>query len=100
MTVTIYHNPDCGTSRNTLGLIRNAGIEPQVIEYLRTPPDRATLLSLIAAMGAQNPAALDRAHTVTYLKDAILQRLTGVRVTDASDTSLPFLDTRTVLTVL
>lgn len=50
---------------------------------------------LIAAMAAQNPAALDRAHTVTYLKDAILQRLTGVRVTDASDTSLPFLDTRT-----
>ena len=49
--VTIYHNPACGTSRNTLGLIRNAGIEPQVVEYLRTPPDRATLLSLIAAMG-------------------------------------------------
>ena len=49
--VTIYHNPACGTSRNTLGLIRNDGIEPQVIEYLRTPPDRATLLSLIAAMG-------------------------------------------------
>jgi arsenate reductase len=48
--VTIYHNPSCGTSRNTLGLIRNAGIEPQIIEYLRTPPDRATLLSLIAAM--------------------------------------------------
>ncbi|WP_296282451.1 arsenate reductase (glutaredoxin) [Pseudoxanthomonas sp.] len=49
--VTIYHNPACGTSRNTLGLIRNAGIEPQVIEYLKTPPDRATLVSLIAAMG-------------------------------------------------
>jgi arsenate reductase len=48
--VTIYHNPACGTSRNTLGLIRNAGIEPRVIEYLKTPPDRATLLSLIAAM--------------------------------------------------
>ena len=49
--VTIYHNPACGTSRNTLGLIRNAGIEPRVIEYLKTPPDRATLVSLIAAMG-------------------------------------------------
>jgi arsenate reductase (glutaredoxin) len=49
--VTIYHNPACGSSRNTLGLIRNAGIEPNVIEYLQTPPDRATLLSLIAAMG-------------------------------------------------
>ncbi len=49
--VTIYHNPACGTSRNTLGLIRNAGIEPTIIAYLETPPDRATLLSLIAAMG-------------------------------------------------
>ena len=48
--VTIYHNPACGTSRNTLGLIRNAGIEPRVIEYLETPPDRTTLLALIQAM--------------------------------------------------
>lgn len=48
--VTIYHNPACGTSRNTLGLIRNAGIEPHVIEYLKAPPDRATLQGLIAAM--------------------------------------------------
>jgi len=44
--VTIYHNPACGTSRNTLALIRNAGIEPRVIEYLKEPPDRATLRSL------------------------------------------------------
>jgi len=51
MTVTIYHNPDCGTSRNTLALIRNAGIEPVVIEYLKTPPDRATLVDLIAKAG-------------------------------------------------
>jgi arsenate reductase len=51
VSVTIYHNPACGTSRNTLGLIRNAGIEPTVIEYLKTPPDRATLKSLIARMG-------------------------------------------------
>jgi arsenate reductase (glutaredoxin) len=49
--VTIYHNPACGTSRNTLALIRNAGIEPTIIEYLKTPPDRATLESLIAGMG-------------------------------------------------
>lgn len=49
--VTIYHNPACGTSRNTLALIRNAGVEPTVIEYLKTPPDRATLESLIARMG-------------------------------------------------
>lgn len=48
--VTIYHNPACGTSRNTLALIRNAGIEPTVIEYLKTPPDRATLLALIARL--------------------------------------------------
>ena len=51
MSVTIYHNPACGTSRNTLALIRNAGIEPTVIEYLKTPPDRATLAALIAKMG-------------------------------------------------
>ncbi len=48
--VTIYHNPGCGTSRNTLALIRNAGIEPTVIEYLKTPPDRATLQSLLEQM--------------------------------------------------
>jgi len=48
--VTIYHNPACGTSRNTLALIRNAGVEPTVIEYLETPPDRATLQSLLEQM--------------------------------------------------
>jgi arsenate reductase (glutaredoxin) len=48
--VTIYHNPDCGTSRNTLALIRNAGVEPIVIEYLKTPPDKATLKSLLKQM--------------------------------------------------
>lgn len=50
-SVTIYHNPKCGTSRNTLGLIRNAGIEPTVIEYLKTPPARAELTALLARMG-------------------------------------------------
>ena len=49
--ITIYHNPTCGTSRNTLAMIRNSGAEPEVIEYLKTPPDRATLLALIAATG-------------------------------------------------
>lgn len=49
--VTIYHNPACGTSRNTLGLIRNAGIEPAIVEYLKTPPSREELKSLIARMG-------------------------------------------------
>ncbi|MDR3497257.1 MAG: arsenate reductase (glutaredoxin) [Ancalomicrobiaceae bacterium] len=51
MDIVIYHNPDCGTSRNTLALIRYAGIEPHVIEYLKTPPSRALLASLIARMG-------------------------------------------------
>jgi arsenate reductase (glutaredoxin) len=51
MDVIIYHNPDCGTSRNTLGLIRNAGIEPHVIEYLKTPPSRTLLKQLIERMG-------------------------------------------------
>jgi arsenate reductase (glutaredoxin) len=51
MDVIIYHNPECGTSRNTLGLIRNAGIEPHVVEYLKTPPSRALLKSLIERMG-------------------------------------------------
>lgn len=51
MTVTIYHNPKCGTSRNVLGLIRNAGIEPVVIEYVKTPPTRDELVDLIARMG-------------------------------------------------
>jgi arsenate reductase len=49
--VTIYYNPDCGTSRNTLGLIRNAGIEPRIIEYLKTPPSRDVLKDLIAKSG-------------------------------------------------
>ncbi|WP_322047627.1 arsenate reductase (glutaredoxin) [Paraburkholderia sp. J67] len=49
--VTIYHNPDCGTSRNTLALIRNAGIEPTIIEYLKQPPSRETLLDLIGRSG-------------------------------------------------
>jgi arsenate reductase len=51
VTVTIYHNPTCGTSRNVLGLIRDSGEEPVVIEYLKTPPARAELVSLIGRMG-------------------------------------------------
>ena len=51
MDVVIYHNPDCGTSRNTLAMIRNAGIEPHVIEYLKSPPARAMLEQLIERMG-------------------------------------------------
>jgi len=51
MTVTIYHNPACGTSRNTLAMIRQSGEEPVIIEYLKNPPDRARLIELIAALG-------------------------------------------------
>ncbi len=50
MTITIYHNPACGTSRNTLAMIRQSGVEPQVIEYLKTPPARTQLVALIKAM--------------------------------------------------
>lgn len=52
MDVVIYHNPDCGTSRNTLALIQNAGVEPHVIEYLKTPPSRTMLKQLITRMGS------------------------------------------------
>ncbi len=51
MTATIYHNPACGTSRNVLGLIRNSGVEPRVVEYLKTPPTRDELADLIHRMG-------------------------------------------------
>ena len=50
MSVTIYHNPDCGTSRNTLAMIRQSGVEPEVIEYLKQPPTREKLVELIARM--------------------------------------------------
>jgi arsenate reductase len=63
--ITIYHNPKCGTSRNTLALIRNSGVEPRVIPYLETPPSRTELVALIAATG--EPArALMRAKEAVY----------------------------------
>jgi len=58
MSVTIYHNPGCGTSRNTLAMIRQSGVEPDVIEYLKTPPSRETLVELIKAMGISVRALL------------------------------------------
>ncbi len=61
----IYHNPACGTSRNTLAMIRNAGIEPHVIEYLKTPPARALLVQLIARAGLR-PRALLREKGTPY----------------------------------
>jgi len=58
MKAVIYHNPACATSRNVLALMRHAGVEPEVVEYLRTPPDRARLIALIAAAGLQVRDAL------------------------------------------
>lgn len=63
--VVIYHNPECGTSRNALAMIRNAGIEPHVIEYLKTPPSRAMLEQLIARAGL-TPRALLREKGTPY----------------------------------
>ena len=61
--ITIYHNPACGTSRNTLALIRNSGVEPVVIEYLKTPPGRERLRELVAAMGVPVRDVLRRKGT-------------------------------------
>ncbi|QKC89445.1 arsenate reductase (glutaredoxin) [Mesorhizobium sp. NZP2234] len=65
MTITIYHNPACGTSRNTLAIIRQSGEEPEVIEYLKNPPSREKLVGLIAAMG-MTPRALLREKGTPY----------------------------------
>jgi arsenate reductase len=62
-SITIFHNPDCGTSRNTLALIRHSGVEPNVIEYLKTPPSRAQLQQLVAAMGIPVRAILRQKGT-------------------------------------
>jgi arsenate reductase (glutaredoxin) len=65
MSVTIYHNPDCGTSRNTLAMIQQSGEQPEVIEYLKTPPSRARLIELIEAMAIPVRALL-RAKGTPY----------------------------------
>lgn len=65
MTITIYHNPDCETSRNTLAMIRQSGEEPEVIEYLKMPPSREKLVELIAAMGI-SPRQLLREKGTPY----------------------------------
>ena len=73
--IVIYHNPECGTSRNTLAMIRNAGEEPHVVEYLKTPPSRPMLVSLIERMGL-TPRALLREKGTPFaelgLGDALL----------------------------
>lgn len=65
MTITIYHNPSCGTSRNTLAIIRKSGEEPRVVEYLKTPPSRAELKRLLRAMG-MSPRDLLRKKGTPY----------------------------------
>lgn len=75
MTVTIYHNPDCGTSRNVLALIRNAGIEPTIVKYLETPPSRETLIDLITRMGVPVRSVLrekDTPYATLGLADSAL----------------------------
>ena len=63
MSVTIYHNPDCGTSRNTLAMIRQSGVEPEVIDYLHNPPDRERIMALVAAAGLTLRQALRQKDT-------------------------------------
>ncbi|RZL78529.1 arsenate reductase (glutaredoxin) (plasmid) [Sphingomonadaceae bacterium OTU29MARTA1] len=78
--IIIYHNPECGTSRNTLGLIRNAGIEPHVVEYLKTPPARALLVELIDRAG-MTPRELLREKGTPYAE-------LGLNDTSLSDDAL------------
>ena len=66
MSIVIYHNPACGTSRNVLAMIRQSGEEPQIVEYLKTPPTRERLLELIAAMGVPVRAVLRQKDTPYY----------------------------------
>ena len=74
MDIVIYHNPACGTSRNTLAMIRNAGIEPHVVEYLKTPPSRDLLVQLIERMGIA-PRALLREKGTPYAIWALMSLL-------------------------
>jgi arsenate reductase (glutaredoxin) len=115
MDVIIYHNPECGTSRNTLALIRHCGVEPHVVEYLKTPPSRALLLSLIArmnipaqsllrekgtpftALGLDNPALDDQqrvdamlAHPILINRPIVVSPL-GVRLCRPSEVVLDLL---------
>jgi arsenate reductase len=81
--VIIYHNPACGTSRNTLAMIRNAGIEPHVIEYLKTPPSRALLAQLIARAGL-TPRTLLREKGTPYAELGLANpTLSGEEILDA-----------------
>ena len=98
MTITIYHNPDCGTSRNTLAMIRQSGEEPVVIEYLKHPPSREKLMALIAAMGI-TPRELLRERGTPYaelgLGDPTLsdQRLIDAMLADPILINRPIVET-------
>ena len=116
MCVTIYHNPACGTSRNTLAMIRASGVEPEVIDYLKTPPSREKLMELIAKMGITARALLrekgtpfdalglgDLSLSEGQLMDAMLQHpilinrpivvtAKGVKLCRPSERVLPLLD--------
>jgi arsenate reductase len=74
--VAIYRNPACGTSRNTAALIRNAGAKPTVIEYLKTPPDRATLVDLLKRMGMR-PRQLLRQKGIPYGELGLVRQIIG-----------------------
>ena len=78
MTTTIYHNPNCGTSRNVLALIRNSGEEPEVIEYLKTPPTRAQLVQMISDAGIDVRTAVRKRESL----------YTELNLADASDDQL------------
>ncbi|RTZ48093.1 arsenate reductase (glutaredoxin) [Candidimonas sp. SYP-B2681] len=98
--VTIYHNPDCGTSRNTLGLIRNAGIEPTVIEYLKTPPSRETLIELIQRAGLTVRQALREKGTPFLDLGLDNTALTDAQLLDAIQKSPILMNRPFVITAL
>ena len=81
--VTIYHNPQCETSRNTLAMIRNAGIEPTIIEYLRTPPSREQLVNMIRAAGLSVRATLREKGTPFHELGLGDPKLTDEQLLDA-----------------
>lgn len=83
MDVIIYHNPDCGTSRNTLAMIRNAGVEPHIVEYLKSPPSLALLKQLIERMGISVRAPLREKGTPFATLGFDNSRLTDDQLLDA-----------------
>ena len=96
MTVTIYHNPDCGTSRNTLAMIRQSGVEPVVIDYLETPPSRDRIMELVGAAGMSLRAAIrqkDTPYAALNLADASDDALLDAVATHPILLNRPFVET-------